>query len=116
MFYQKNNFKMANIIGIIGFLGDILPDSRENTLLLNLGIKFNNRFHLSGYFTPISESSSYSQFGTKASLKLGDKSNSPRLNLNWFQNKYEFGQDQSGKDLKTNENVFQILFSMGANK
>ena len=109
----KANFKPVSV-GVIGFLGNILPDSRENSLLLNLGVKLNKRFSISGYWTPISESSSYSQFGTKASLKLGDKSNSPRLNLNWFSNKYKFGQDETGRDLKTDENIFQIKFSMGA--
>ena len=107
------NFKPVSL-GLTGFLGDILPDSRENTLLLNLGVKFNKNFSLSGYFTPITESSSYSKFGATASFKLGDKSNSPRLNLNWFNNRYEFGKDQTGRDLKTDENVFQIQFRMGA--
>ena len=109
----KANFKPVSL-GVIGFLGNILPDSRENSLLLNLGVKLNKRFSISGYWTPISESSSYSKFGTKASLKLGDKKNSPRLSLNWFSNKYKFGQDEIGRDLKTDENIFQIKFSMGA--
>ncbi len=111
----KANFKPVSL-GIVGFLGDILPDSRENTLLLNLGVKLNKRFSVSGYLTPISESSSYSKFGAKASLKLTDKNNSPRLNFNWFNNKYEFGKDQTGQDLKTDENIFQIQFSMGSIK
>ncbi|MEM9922556.1 MAG: hypothetical protein AAF915_02165 [Cyanobacteria bacterium P01_D01_bin.50] len=107
----KANFKPVSL-GIVGFLGDILPDSRKNTLLLNLGVKLNRRFSLSGYLTPISESSSYSKLGVKASLKLTDKNNSPRLKFNWFNNKYEFGKDQTGQDLKTDENIFQIQFSM----
>ena len=110
---QKSFCKKVSL-GIVGFLGDILPDSRENSLLLNLGVKLNKRFSVSGYFTPISESSSYSKFRAKASLKLADKKNSPRLNLNWFNNRYEFGKDQTGEDLKTDENIFQIQFSMGA--
>ena len=99
-------------LGIVSFLGDILPDSRQNTLLLNLGIKLNNRFSLSGFFTPITESSSYSKFGTTASWKLGINKSSPRLNLQWFYNKYNFGKDQTGQDLKTNENIFQIQLKM----
>ncbi|MEL7246676.1 MAG: hypothetical protein AAGM40_30820, partial [Cyanobacteria bacterium J06573_2] len=48
-----------------------------------------------------------------ASLRLGNGRNSPSLITTWRNNEYDFGQDSSGKDLVTKDNVFTILFRWG---
>lgn len=100
-------------LGVENYFGSILPDSTAHTLKLNVGIKFSDRFRVSGFFTPINKNSSRTNYGATASLRLGNGRNSPSLITTWRNNEYDFGQDSSGKDLVTKDNVFTILFRWG---
>jgi len=99
--------------GVVNFFGDVLPNSYDNTLMLDLGVNLGDRVYLSGYYTPINESSSRSRYGVKADFSLGSDRNSPRLTLGWASQEFDFGRDPSGNDLVQNDNVFTILFRMG---
>jgi hypothetical protein len=96
-------------VGLVNYFADILPGSVDNTLLLDLSIKLGQNFRLSGYYTPINESSSRSRYGTNAEFKLGNKYNSPTLTFSWTNSEYKFGQDSSGNELGVNNNTFGVL-------
>lgn len=99
--------------GLVNYFGNILPDSIDNTLLTDLTIKFSNRFSLSGYYTPINESSSRSNYGAKAEYKLGDQNNSPTLAVSWTNNEYYLDQNATGKRFNTTDNVFAVFLKFG---
>jgi hypothetical protein len=94
--------------GLINYFGEILPDSSENRLVANLDVSLNDYFRLSGYYTPINESSSRSRYGASAQLRLGKNYNSPTLSVGWSNNEYDFGSDSTITD-----NVFTVLFKIG---
>ncbi len=96
-------------VGLVNYFADILPDSIDNTLLLDLSIKLGKNFRFSGYYTPINESSSRSRYGTNAEFKLGNKYNSPILTFSWTNSEYKFGKDSSGNELGVNNNTFGVL-------
>jgi len=99
--------------GLVNYFGNILPDSIDNTLLADLAIKFSNRFSLSGYYTPVNESSSRSNYGAKAEYKLGDQNNSPTLAVSWTNNEYYLDQNATGKRFNTTDNVFAVFLKFG---
>ncbi len=100
-------------IGLVNYFGDILPDSVENTLFLDLTVKFNDYFNITGYYTPINESSSRSRVGARAQFKLGNKYNSSALTLSWTNSDYNLGTHPSGEELGVTDNVFTVLLRFG---
>jgi hypothetical protein len=101
--------------GLINYFGDILPDSIEETLLLDLKIKFNDYFTMSGYYSPINENSSNSRYGARAQIRFSRSYNSPTLSFSWTNNEYDLGRDPvDGTQIDLNDNVFTVLFRFGA--
>jgi hypothetical protein len=100
-------------MGLVNYFGDILPDSVENTLFLDLTVKFNDYFNISAYYTPINESSSRSRVGARAQFKLGNKYNSSTLTLSWTNSDYNLGTHPSGEQLGVTDNVFTVLLRFG---
>lgn len=101
-------------IGVVNYFDDILPNSVDKTLLADLAINFSKNFQLTGYYTPINESSSRSRYGATAKLRLGSKYNSPTISLSWTNNFYDLGQDSEGIKLKFTDNIFKVLFRIGS--
>lgn len=99
--------------GLINYFGDILPDSIDNTLLANLGLRISRNLILSAYFTPINKNSSRSRYGANANLRLGNNYNSPSLIFSWANNEYDFGNDPDGRELVITDNVFSVVFKIG---
>ncbi|MUG98037.1 hypothetical protein F7734_39295 [Scytonema sp. UIC 10036] len=100
-------------MGLVNYFGDILPDSIENTLFLDLTVKFNDYFNITAYYTPINESSSRSRVGARAEFKLGNKYNSSTLTLSWTNSDYNLGTHPSGEGLGVTDNVFTVLLRFG---
>ncbi len=100
--------------GLVNYFGNVLPDSIDNTLLADLAIKFGDRFSISGYYTPINESYSRSNYGAKAEYKLGNDNNSPVLAVSWTNNEYYLDRDATGKRFNTTDNVFAVFLKFGA--
>ncbi|MBE9114987.1 hypothetical protein IQ249_03650 [Lusitaniella coriacea LEGE 07157] len=100
--------------GVAGFFGGILPNSVGNTLVTDLAVNVGDRARISGYYTPINNSSSRSRYGVKADVKLGDDYNSPTLSLGWANQQYGFGNDPSGSEIVQNDNVFTIQMRFGS--
>ncbi|MBW4574736.1 MAG: hypothetical protein KME08_05570 [Aphanothece sp. CMT-3BRIN-NPC111] len=98
---------------LVNYIGDILPNSIDNTLLLNLGITPIKNLRLSAYFAPINENESRTRYGASAQLRLGNAYNSPTLSLNYTNYEYDYGSDPFGRELQTTEDVFRILFRFG---
>ncbi len=101
-------------LGVVNYFDDILPDSVDKTLLADLAIKFSNNFQLTAFYTPINEASSQSRYGATAKLRLGSKYNSPTISLSWTNNYYDLGKDSEGIKLRFTDNVFKVLFRVGA--
>ncbi|MBW4643920.1 MAG: hypothetical protein KME23_13170 [Goleter apudmare HA4340-LM2] len=95
--------------GLTNYTGDVLPDSIKNTLVTSFGIQFNRNFSLSAYYTPINDNTARSPYGATARFTLGKNPDSPILNLSWKNNEYSYGQDPSGNELQTNDNVFTVF-------
>ncbi|WP_019507252.1 hypothetical protein [Pleurocapsa sp. PCC 7319] len=87
---------------------DLLPNSLEERLLLDLGIALSDRIYLSGYYTPINNNTSRSRYGANASLRLGKSYNHPTLTLGWTNNEYQFEDGFTQSD-----NIFTVLFRIG---
>ena len=100
-------------LGLVNYFDDILPNSVDNTLLLDLGINFSNNFRLSAYYTPINETSTRSRYGATAKLRLGKKYNSPTVSISWKNNDYDLGQDTDGSTISFTDNIFKVLFRFG---
>lgn len=96
-------------LGTTYFVGGVLPNSLNNTLVTDLGVNIGDRFRIAGYYTPINESSSRSRYGANASLKLGDGYNSPTLTFGWANQQYNFGSGTS-----QNDNIFTVLLRLGS--
>lgn len=101
-------------IGLVNYFEDIFPNSIDNTLLINLGINFGYSFRLTGYYTPVNETSSRSRYGATAKLRLGGKYNSPTLSVSWTNNDYDLGEDSEGNKINFTDNIFKVLFRFGA--
>lgn len=101
-------------IGLVNYFEDIFPNSIDNTLLINLGINLGNNFRLTGYYTPVNETSSRSRYGATAKLRLGGKYNSPTLSVSWTNNDYDLGEDSEGDQISFTDNIFKVLFRFGA--
>ncbi len=100
-------------LGVENYLGDFLPNLVEDTLKLSLGVRFSDRVQLSGFVTPIDQSSSRTNYGVTASLRLGEGLNAPSLVAAWRNTEYDLGTDQYGRGLLSSGNVFSILFRWG---
>ncbi|MGD1911591.1 MAG: hypothetical protein ACFB2X_12230 [Rivularia sp. (in: cyanobacteria)] len=100
-------------IGLLNYFEDIFSNSIDNTLLINLGINFGNSFRLTGYYTPVNETSSRSRYGATAKLRLGGKYNSPTLSISWTNNDYDLGEDSEGNKINFTDNIFKVLFRFG---
>ena len=100
-------------IGLISYLGDILPDSIDNTLLINFAIRPIENVSFSAYFAPINDNSSRTRYGASAQVRLGKAYNSPTLTLNYTNYEFDFGRDSFERELLVNDNVFKILFRFG---
>ncbi|KOP25541.1 hypothetical protein AMR41_14590 [Hapalosiphon sp. MRB220] len=101
--------------GLVNYFGNIFPDSIDETLLLDLSIKFNDYFLLSGYYSPINENSTSTQYGATAQLRFGKDYNSPTLSFSWTNNDYDLGRDPDDRTkIHLNDNVYKILFRLGA--
>ncbi len=109
----KANFGAVSL-GLVNYFDSILPSSLENTLLLDLAINFSQNFRLTGYYTPINETSSRSRYGATAKLRLGNKYNSPTLSVSWTNNDYDLGQDSNGNIITFTDNIFKVLLRFGA--
>ncbi len=101
-------------LGVVNYFDDILPNSVEKTLLADLAINFSKNFRLTAYYTPINEASSRSRYGATAKLRLGGKYNSPTVSLSWTNNDYDLGKDSEGIKLRFTDNIFKVLFRLGA--
>jgi hypothetical protein len=96
-------------LGLTNYFGNILPNSIDNSLFLNLGYKFSNNFQVSVFYNPINESSSRTLYGVNAVFKLGNSQKSPTLVMSWNRKEYGFGIDPKGNQLDITNNVFTIL-------
>ncbi len=96
-------------LGLLNYVGDVLPYSTENTLIADLAISLSDNFRISAYYTPINENSTRSRYGAGAVLKLGNNRNSPTLSVSWANNEYRLGSDPSGNELGFTDNVFTIF-------
>ncbi|MDJ0620076.1 MAG: hypothetical protein QNJ63_25610 [Calothrix sp. MO_192.B10] len=96
-------------LGLVNYFGDILPNSIDNSLLVNLGIRLSNNFQISGYYKPIDESNSSSRYGASATWKLSNNVKSPIVSVSWTNNEYKFGTDGGGNKLNINDNRFTFL-------
>lgn len=96
-------------LGLMNYFGDILPNSIDNSLFVNLGIKLSNNFQISGYYKPIDESNSSSRYGASANWKLNNNIKSPIVSISWTNNEYKFGTDAGGNKLNINDNRFTFL-------
>ncbi|MGL5794556.1 MAG: hypothetical protein ACRC06_09140, partial [Waterburya sp.] len=65
---------------------NLLPNSLESRLLLDLEIALSDRLHLSGYYTPINDNISRSRYGANASWRLGKNYNDPTVAFGWGNN------------------------------
>ena len=101
-------------LGLTNYFGDILPNSYENQLLADFTIRPSSNLRLSAYFAPINENSSRSRYGASLLWKLGENYNSPALSLNWQNQEYDYGNDAFGNNLLVTDNVFTVLFRVGA--
>ena len=87
---------------------NLLPNSLEARLLLNLEIALSDRVRLSGYYTPINKNTSRSRYGANASVRLGKSYNSPTLTLGWANNEYQFDNGFTQSD-----NIFTLKLWSG---
>ena len=101
-------------LGGENLFGGILPNSTQDRLRVNLGLRVSDRFRISGFITPIDQSSSRANYGVNAFLRLGEGRNSPMLVASWRNNEYDLGADEFGRDILSTENVFFVGFRWGA--
>ena len=87
---------------------NLLPNSLEERLLINLQITLSDQVRLSGYYTPINNNISRSRYGANASVRFNKNYNSPTLILGWSNNEYEYSNGFTQSD-----NIFTILVRMG---
>ena len=87
---------------------NILPNSIESRLILNLGVAASDRLSFSGYYTPINKNISRSRYGANTSLRLGKDYNDPSLNLGWSNTEYRFENGFTQSD-----NIFTLSIRVG---
>ena len=87
---------------------NLLPNSLQERLLLDVRVSLSNSFRFSGYFTPINQNTSRSRYGATASWRLGNNYNSPTLILGWANNEYDFSNGFTQSD-----DIFTFLFRVG---
>lgn len=106
------NWGIASL-GVSNYFGDILPNSYEDRLLINLAFRPLNNLTFSGYVAPIDETSSRSPYGASLVWQLENKPNSPTLSFNWQKQEYDYGNDPFGRSLLVEDNIFTVLFRVG---
>ncbi|WP_052128452.1 hypothetical protein [Neosynechococcus sphagnicola] len=93
--------------------GNLLPNSISNTLRFDVVIPLGDYLALSGYYSPLNDNASRSLYGAELRMKLGNGYNSPSLVANWSNVDYNYGDDPFGVPLRTQDNLFTILFRIG---
>lgn len=101
-------------VGVTNFFGDILPNSYNDRLVIELAIRPLKTLSFSGYIAPVDETTSRSPVGASLSWRLENKYNSPSLSLSWQNQEYEYGEDPFGNDLLIKDNIFTVLFKVGS--
>ena len=99
--------------GLTFYIGDILPNSFDDRLLLDLSIRPLKTLTMSAYVAPIDRTANRSRYGTSLTWKLNDNPNSPTLSLSWQNQEYDYGNDVFGNDLIVTDNTFTVLFRLG---
>lgn len=100
--------------GLTNYFGDILPNSYDDRLLVELAIRPLRTLRFSGYVAPVDETTSRSLLGASLTLQLEDKYNSPFLSLVWQNQEYDYGDDVFANDLLVKDNIFTVLFRVGS--
>lgn len=110
---SRFNWGIASV-GLTYYIGDVLPSSYENRLVVDFSIRPINTLSLSAYIAPIDENYSRSLYGASIIWQLNNQPNSPTLSFSWQNQQYDYGIDVFGKNLLVNDNVFTILFRIGS--
>ena len=100
-------------VGATYYLGDILPNSFEDRLLLELSLRPLQTVTFSSFIAPIDETSNRSLYGASVTWQLKNKQNSPTLSLSWKNQEYDYGNDSFGNNLIVTDNNFTVLFRLG---
>lgn len=98
-------------LGLTQYFGNILPDSINTALGVDASIRLGTKGKISAYLSPSNNQLSYGAIGE---YKFGTGPNSPALVLGWRRDNYDFGEDAFGHSLETGNDIFTILFRIGA--
>ncbi|ULB43949.1 hypothetical protein H4N54_15945 [Limnospira fusiformis KN01] len=101
-------------LGLTNYFGDILPNSYDDRLLIELAVRPVNNVTLSGYIAPIDKTSSRSVYGSTISWRLKNQPNSPTLSASWQHQEYDYGNDAFGNRMLVTDNIFTIIFRVGS--
>jgi hypothetical protein len=95
---------------------NVLPNSLDQILTLNLDIPLNDFLTLSGFYVPIDGNTVRNRGGLGIVWRLSSDYNSPRLGFNWSNLEYEFGRDVFGHEMTQNDNRFTVFLRFGTPK
>lgn len=112
-FSARANWGLVSL-GATYFVGDILPNSYNDRLVIEFAIRPLTTLRFSGYIAPVDETSSRSPYGASLTWQLENKFNSPTLSLSWQNQEYDYGKDPFDNDLLIKDNIFTILFKVGS--
>ncbi|MCP2727460.1 hypothetical protein [Limnofasciculus baicalensis] len=98
-------------LGLTQYFGNILPDSINTALGVDASLRLGTQGKITAYLSPSNNQLSYGAIGE---YKFGSSPNSPALVLGWRRDHYDFGEDAFGDSLETGNDIFTILFRIGA--
>ncbi|NCJ05523.1 hypothetical protein GS597_03170 [Synechococcales cyanobacterium C] len=100
--------------GVVGVVGDVLPNSRESSVTLTTRWQMHPYARLFAYYSPLNKNLSFSRVGAGVNLRLGRQPNHPSLNFLWSNNRYDIGLDSGGNSLTTQDHTFSVVVRFGA--
>ncbi|MEO0408082.1 MAG: hypothetical protein AAF289_12100 [Cyanobacteria bacterium P01_A01_bin.135] len=100
-------------LGLTHVFGDVLPNSYEDSLVVDTALRLNDRVRLTAYVAPIDDNSSSSPIGAGLQWRLGDRPTAPSLAFNWQNQRYNYGPNELGNELVVKDNVFTLTVRAG---
>lgn len=108
------NYKNKFSFGVVGVIGDVLPNAKESSITLTSRFQVNPYVGLLAYYSPLNNNTSFSRMGAGVNLRLGQDPNDLSLNFLWANNRYGFGVDPGNNALVNSENTFSLVLNFGA--
>ncbi|MGB3614934.1 MAG: hypothetical protein WBA10_14165 [Elainellaceae cyanobacterium] len=100
-------------LGLTHVFGDVLPNSYEDSLVVDAGLNLSDRFRLSAYVAPIERNTSRSRMGAGLQWRMGEDQTAPVLAFNWQNQEYDYGVDDFDNDLIVKDDVFTLTIRAG---